>query len=164
MFSQVVAAQKGGPPPLSVGGYFSTFAPDYGPNRLYGLGVYADLDVFHHLGAEGEVRFLRFHQSSNIHEDHYLVGPRYSFQHGRFSPYVKFLIGAGELNYQDHVGHSGFFAIAPGGGVDYRLSRHFNLRADYEYQYWPSAPALPGFHSSGMTPQGWSFGGAYRLF
>jgi opacity protein-like surface antigen len=163
-FSQVAPAAKGGTPPLTVGGYYSNFAPDYGPNRLGGLGVYVDWDLFGRLGAEGETRFLRFHQSAEIHEDNYLVGPRYTFRYGPIRPYVKFLMGAGELNFYNSVAHGGYFAMAPGAGVDYRLDRKWSVRGDYEFQIWPGAPGLPGLPSHGLTPQGFSVGVGYRIF
>ncbi len=164
MHSQVGPAARGGTPPLIVGGYYSNFSPDYGGKRLGGAGVFVDWELFRRLGAEGEVRFLRFGQTQNVHEDNYLVGPRYTFNYGRLHPYGKFLLGAGELNFPNDIAHGGYFAMAPGGGVDYRLNWHWSARADYEYQLWPSAPGLPGVPSHGITPQGFSFGVGYRIF
>ena len=132
--------------------------------RLSGAGVYVDWNLFGRLGAEGEARFLRFNQSKDFHSDHYLVGPRYSMHYRKFRPYVKFLMGAGEINYPYDLAHGGYFSMAPGAGVDYRINRHFTARADYEYQFWPTAPGLPGAPSSGLTPNGFSVGIGYRIF
>jgi hypothetical protein len=51
--------------------------------------------------------------------------------------------------------------------VEYRLARRWTVRADYEYQIWPSAPGAEITYpnpSHGMTPNGFSGGIAYRLF
>jgi opacity protein-like surface antigen len=154
------------PPSLTAGGFYSNFTPDYTPNRLGGLGVYVDMNLFlhNHLGVEGEARWLRFNQQFGSHEDNYLVGPRYSRRYGKFVPYVKFLMGAGELEFPSNQGHGGYFAYAPGGGLDYRLTRHFTIRAiDYEYHRWPSALG-GGLPSNGLTPNGFSAGVGYRIF
>jgi len=175
LFGQAAPAVRGGVPPLWAGGYYSNFnadlnrdfysdfGADRSPSRLSGLGVYVDWNLFGKLGAEGEARWLRFDQHLGTHEDNYLVGPRYSFRHGKYVPYVKFLLGAGELNFPSGAGHGGYLAMVPGGGLDYRLSRRFVVRGDYEYQFWPKAPGgdLP---THGLTPNGFSVGLGYRVF
>lgn len=151
-------------PNFTAGAYYSTFTPDYIPARLQGVGVYVDWDLFGHLGAEGEARWLRFNQPFGMYEDNYLGGPRYSRHYGKFVPYVKFLVGAGELEFPSGQGHGGYFALVPGGGLDYRLTHHLTIRAiDYEYQFWPSAPG-GGLPTNGLSPHGFSFGLGYRLF
>jgi opacity protein-like surface antigen len=154
------------PPALTAGGYYSNFSPDYTPNRLGGMGIYVDLNLFLHgkLGVEGEARWLRFNQQQGSYQDNYLVGPRYSRRYGKFVPYVKFMMGAGEFEFPSNQGHGGYFAYAPGGGLDYRLTRHFTIRAiDYEYQIWPSAPG-GGLPTNGMSPNGFSAGLGYKIF
>jgi opacity protein-like surface antigen len=154
------------PPSLTAGGYYSNFTPDYTPNRLGGMGIFVDLNLFLHgkLGAEGEARWLRFNQLQGSYQDNYLAGPRYSRRYGKFVPYVKFMMGAGEFEFPNNQGHGGYFAYAPGGGLDYRLTRHLTIRAiDYEYQRWPSAPG-GGLPTNGMTPNGFSFGLGYKIF
>ena len=48
-------------------------------------------------------------------------------------------------------------AVAYGGGVDYRLTRRFTLRAfDFEYQQWRVTPTL--------YPYGGSVGLSYKIF
>jgi opacity protein-like surface antigen len=163
LLGQATPAINSGVPPLYVGGYYSNFYTDYSQNRLSGLGVYLDWNLFGRLGAEGEARWLRFNQQYGIHEDNYLVGPRYSYRHGKFVPYVKFLMGAGELNFPNGQGHGGYFAMVPGGGLDYRLTHHFTIRGDYEYQFWPSAPG-GGLPTNGLTPNGFTVGVGYRIF
>lgn len=155
---QVGPAGRGGSQ-LVAGGFFSAFSPDYGPNELYGVGLYADLNVGAHLSAEAEGRFLRFNQDLDVHEDNYLIGPRYRFHWHRMQPYVKFLLGNGQFNFPFSYAHGGYFMYAPGGGLDIPLRHHFIWRAvDYEYQHWSS------FQGSSLSPNGFSTGIAYRIF
>jgi opacity protein-like surface antigen len=166
---QVAAASIGGRPSLYVGGYYSNFNSDFNgagksAMRLSGAGVYVDWDLFGRLGAEGEARFLRFNQVNNFHSDHYLAGPRYSMRFGKYRPYAKLLLGAGEVNYPFNLAYGGYFSLVPGGGLDYQLTRRFSARADYEYQFWPTAPGLPGAPSNGLNPNGFSAGIGYRIF
>jgi opacity protein-like surface antigen len=164
LLGQAAPAVRGGIPPLTAGGYYSNFTSDFTPNRLGGAGIYIDWNLLGRLGVEGEARWLRFNQEEGSYEDNYLIGPRYSRRYGKFVPYVKFLMGAGELEFNLNQGHGGYFAMAPGGGLDYRLTSHLTIRLiDYEYQIWPSAPG-GGFPSNGLTPNGFSFGAGYRIF
>jgi hypothetical protein len=154
------------PSALTAGGFYSNFTPDYTPNRLGGMGVWVDWDLFGkwRLGAEGEARWLRFNQNYGSYEDNYFGGPRYYRRYGKFVPYVKFMMGAGELEFPGNEGHGGYFAYAPGGGVDYRLSRRITIRLiDYEYQFWPSAPG-GGLPTNGMNPNGFTAGVGYKIF
>jgi len=162
--AQVVAAGVGGNQSLFVGGFGSYYAPDYGYYKLYGVGGFADYNLTPKLGAEAEVRFLRFHQLSDIHEDTYLVGPRYSFyHHHKITAYGKGLIGIGEFNFPENAAHGGYLAYGLGGGVDYRLQHKWTVRGDYEYQIWPSFVG-EGPRANGLTPTGLSVGITYRLF
>ncbi len=155
---QVEAAGRGGSH-LNAGGFFSAFRPDYGSNELLGIGFYADFNVASHLSAEAEGRFLRFNQSVDVHEDTYLIGPRYRFHWHHTQPYVKFLLGNGQFNFPDNFAHGGYLVLAPGGGVDINLGHHWVWRPiDYEYQHWS------GFQSSSLSPNGFSTGIAYRIF
>lgn len=167
--AQVVAAGRGGNQQLFAGGYFSDFSPDYGFQRLYGIGGFVDYNLTPRLGAEAEARFLRFHQLSNIHEDNYLIGPKINFGRRKFIFYGKGLLGIGEFNFPQNVAHGGYFAVALGGGVDYRLSHRFYVRGDYEYQIWPGFVGPPDPPSTanrpnGLSPNGFSAGISYRIF
>ena len=169
--AQVVAAGKGGNQQLYVGANFSDFDPDYGWQRLYGVGAYADYNLTPRLGAEAEVRFHRFHQLNSIHEDNYLVGPRYSFHKKRYTFFAKALFGVGYFNFPANTAHGTYFDIALGGGLDYRVTRRIYLRGEYEYQIWPGFvgppdPPNPPYinRPHGLTPNGFSVGAAYRIF
>jgi Outer membrane protein beta-barrel domain len=140
------------------GGFLSSFSPDYGPGPLIGLGGFADFNLQGHLGAEAEVRFLRFNQTYDVHEDNYSLGPTYRWRFHRWQPYAKFLVGNGEFNFPFSFGHGGYLLIAPGGGLDIPYHR-FTIRAvDYEYQHWFK------FQNGSLGPNGFSSGIAYRIF
>jgi len=167
--AQVAPAGRGGNEQLFVGGTFSDFSPDYGWQRLYGIGAFVDYNLSPRFGAEAEVRFHRFHQLSSTHEDNYLVGPRYIYHHGRFNVYGKVLFGVGSINFPFNAAHGSYFALDFGGGLDYRLTRRVAVRGEYEYQKWPGfvgPPDPPSLQDRpyGLTPNGFAVGVAYRIF
>ena len=154
---------------INAGGFASGFNPNnnshpiYGPgtNHLAGLGTYVDVHFTHWIQLKGEARWLRFLEYSGEHQDNYLIGPRVPiYRFGRASTYGKAMIGIGKMTFPHNYGYGTFTALAFGGGIDYRLSRKFTLRAvDFEYQYWPKF--LP---TTSVHPYGVSVGMAYRVF
>lgn len=120
-----------------VGGGVSGYYLQYGGVKNLGLTGYVDADSIRRFGIETEGRWLEFHQTSNIHAETYLAGPRYHFDMGRFQPYAKGLVGLGEFNFTYNYAHGSYFVIAPGAGLDYRLNHRLSVRVDGEYQYWP---------------------------
>lgn len=147
---------------VTAGGMASLFQPDYGPNRLEGIGAYVDVRLTRWIQPEFEGRWLRFNQFENIYEDNYLVGPRVPIHRfWRATPYGKVLIGVGKMNFQDNFAHGTFTDIAYGGGVDLELSHRWTVRAfDFEYQQWPKW--LEG--QGALYPYGGSVGISYRVF
>ncbi|HVJ08098.1 MAG TPA: outer membrane beta-barrel protein [Acidisarcina sp.] len=157
--AQAVPAARGGTGSIFAGGTYSAFKPDFGSNWLMGIGGFFDVNLTDRYGAEGEARLLRFNQRQDVHEDTYMIGPKINFRHNRFDPYGKVLFGVGEINLTNSYAHGGFFAMAFGGGLDYRLTPRLKVRVvDYEYQMWP------GFLNKGLSPSGFSFGASYRVF
>jgi len=82
-----------------------------------------------------------------------LAGVRWDFLlNHRIHPYGDFLFGRGQMNY----GSSGYpfggavylltttNVYSPGAGFDFRLSDHFWLKADGQYQRWGYAPTPTG--------------------
>jgi hypothetical protein len=167
---QVVPAATSGTFHLSAGGLGSLQQPDYAdqggafisPNRLYGPGAFVDVKFSRWLQFEAEGRWLRFNQyylgglPPGNGESTYLIGPRIPIgTFHRITPYGKFLVGLGGGSFL--AGHA--FVLAYGGGVDYRLSRRFTLRAvDFEYQDWRINS------STTLYPYGGSVGISYRIF
>ena len=143
----------------------SNFTPDFAPNRMTGIGGYADIDWRKGLGVEAEARFLEWNSFYGETQRTYLIGPRaFLFPSSRWRPYGKLLVGGGKMTFPFSIGQGSYFVLAPGVGVDYLLSHHWRLRADYEFQVWPSAPGVKGEpNPSPLHPNGVSVGVAYRI-
>ena len=138
---------------VTVGGTVSGFQSDYGNWMLGGGAVYIDVNPTWRYGLEGEARVLRIHQEASVHESTYLAGPRVSFGTHRLNPYVKVLVGGGEFNFPYNYAYGNYFVVAPGAGLDYRVSPRVKVRVvDFEYQDWP------GFTFGAIRPYGVSMG------
>jgi len=110
----------------------------YGERKMLGFSGFLDVDTRRRYGLEAETSWAVFHQRANVHTSDYMIGPRYRLPLGRIQPYAKALVGIGEFNFPYNYAHGSYLVVAPGAGVDYRLSRRFRWRvADVEYQYWP---------------------------
>jgi hypothetical protein len=176
--AQVVPSATSGQISLTAGALASAFQPDYeccgvastAPNRLYGVGAFVDVRFTRWFQVEGEGRWLRFNQLEGIDEDNYLIGPRLPIHHFRLlkaTPYAKVLAGLGRMNFEDGDGSGRYFALAYGGGVDFRLTKRFSARGDFEYQQWLGWPNLPPaslIPNSPFFPYGASVGVGYRVF
>ncbi|HEY0162286.1 MAG TPA: outer membrane beta-barrel protein [Edaphobacter sp.] len=173
LFAQA-AATATRPLSLQVGAGFSNADSGYRyiPGRVNGTTIYADLDLARHLGVEGEFRYLKDGRTG-AYEKTYEIGPRYSLHYNRFSPYAKGLYGRGVFNFTPDSVPSEFVVqanlaynlLAVGGGVDYRLLSHVNLRGEYEYQHWFGFPNFPDFIDvpKGLHPSIITVGGAYHF-
>jgi opacity protein-like surface antigen len=170
---------------LWIGGEYSSFNPDYGCSNnspfgcsdglLQGAGVFGDLNLRPTWGAEAEARWLKWNTVGGEKQSSYVIGPRYEFlRYSRLSIWAKILLGGGWITtpYYPHSGLKGsYFMYTPGATVSYSLDSHFDLRADYEYQFWPSFVGPPTqnpdggvtLHNHGLTPDGFSIGLAYRI-
>lgn len=167
VYAQVAQSASGGESRLWAGGEFSNFSPDYGASRLDGIGAIIDFNVTPKIGAVGEMRWLRWDNSGDGGETQsdYLLGGKYRvYKHGHFSLDAKVVAGGVWIRFPNDIGSGSYFAYAPGVSADYRLSRRFLLRGDYEYQILPSAPNIPGQPNNGLTPNGFNIGVEYRVF
>ena len=154
---------------VRAGAFASVFQPDYyapwgvegtSPNRIYGPGAYVDIHVSRWIQPEVEMRWLRFNAQYGVDQDTYSIGERLPIVNfHKFTPYGKFLVGLGHGSWL--TGNA--LVLSYGGGVDYRLSRRFTLRAaDLEYQRWfVSSPLIGDF---AVKPYGVSAGMSYRVF
>jgi hypothetical protein len=129
------------------------------PNRVYGVGTYVDVRLSRWFQPEAEARWSEFNtQGEGNREDTYLFGPRvpiYTFHWMHATPYGKFLIGWGRNS--TFLLPPSTLAIAYGGGLDMRLTKHITLRAiDFEFQQWRVMPTL--------YPYEGSVGLSYRIF
>lgn len=161
---------------IFVGGEFSTFNPDWGclnasafscwDSHLLGLSAVLNANhVAWRLGVEAEGRWLHWAgPGQGQMQSSYLIGPRYplyKMQNATF--YAKGLVGEGRITRPSNLGTGSYFALAPGGTVEYSIKWRVVVRADYEYQFWPDFQGLPGQAQHGLTPNGFSFGVSYRL-
>lgn len=166
--AQVVPSAVRGPDTLWVGAEYSNYTasfPYQSGQRLQGVGAFVDFNFNEHLGIEANARFLPFGGLQGTTENSYLIGPRYRLRYlGRFQPYAQCLLGVGVIHYPFIIGNANYFDIAPGGGVNYRLSRHWLLRAEYEYQLWINSPGYSNQPDHLLRPNGMNAGVAYRLF
>jgi hypothetical protein len=112
-----------------------------------------------------------------------LAGPKVEIPFGRFHPYVDFLIGRGEIDYQ-----KGLFlrvdlncpgspncpiteflsttstVYSLGGGLDYTLGRRIDVKADIQYQHWDVPLWNIPYPSPGVVyPVALTFGGVYHF-
>ena len=175
--AQSIQSAEGRGISVLVGASFSTFNPDYGcrhnspfacwDGQLMGISPYVSTNafLFQRIGAEAQARFLQWHGPGNLTEDTYMAGPRVKiFRHQRVAFSGKFLIGVGRLNVTNGFGTGTYLAFAPGGLVDYAVSRRLFARFDYEYQFWPTFEgSATGSGHGGLTPNGLSFGISYVL-
>lgn len=156
--AQAAESANAGRAMISVGVAASGFTLQYGDRKILGLTAWVDADTIRRLGIEGELRRLEYHEKANVHAETYLAGVRYHFNYNRMQPYVKVLGGVGHFNFPYNFATGNYFVIAGGGGLDYRLSRRWTARADFEYQEWPQ------FTFGAMNSVGGSLGIRYRVF
>jgi len=165
--AQVIPSAQDGRHALWAGGeYSNTHAgfPYQSSQRLWGIGGFADYHLTTHIDAEAEARFQRFNSFYGETEDNYLAGPRYLVGTlGKFQPFAQFLVGLGKMQYPFNIGSGQYLALAPGGGVNYRISRKWSLRGEYEYQFWPGSPNFINEPAHQITPNGFHAGLSYRL-
>jgi hypothetical protein len=144
---------------FSIGGTASAYQADYGKRVLGGVAAFGDLHFRSRYSIEGEARFLRFNTNENVREQTYLVGPRVDvLHHDGLRPYVKFLVGAGRIDFPFNYATGGYFVMAPGAGLNYRVNSFLTLRViDAEYQVWPQ------FTFGALHPYGISAGVSVRI-
>lgn len=158
--AEAQAAESGdvGAARLAVGGGGSGFTLGYGNRKMLGVTAWVNGDTIRHFGGEGEVRWLDFRQTANVHAETYLGGVRYHLNYGRIQPYVKALSGLGNFNFSYNYATGRYFVVSGGGGLDYKLNRRWIVRADVEYQDWPQ------FTFGAMNSVGVNVGLRFRIF
>ncbi len=150
-----------------VGGECSIYSASFpykSGQSIDGCGAFANLRWAPHFDVEGDARWLAFGGFAGSTESSYLAGPRYIFgRFGKFQPYAKFLLGEGAIHYPYQIGNRTYFALAPGGGLNYRIASRLTLRAEYEYQIWPNSPGFANEPDHPLKPNGFNFGVAYEI-
>jgi opacity protein-like surface antigen len=140
-----------------LGGGVSGFHDDFfGSGDLYGPTLWIDLypnrgpHFLHGLGVEAEGRSVIFGGpqpnppgptlNTTTGEITYGGGAIYEWRHFKnFTPYGKLLWEQGIADFNvgvPHYSRDNRSVLAPGAGVEYRITRHIVIRADYEKQWW----------------------------
>jgi len=183
LWAQSPRSAVGGEAGLWGGGEMSSFNPDFSCSKtvpfackqLIGPTAFFDLNYMSHWGAEGEARWLHWHGYGGQKEADYLIGPRYRvYRTGKLNAWLKVVVGGGWIttpNFPQAGSLKGsYFVYAPGGTLSYDITPRIAIRADYEYQFWPGFAGPPTYngntlvtHSSGLNPNGFSIGVAYRI-
>jgi opacity protein-like surface antigen len=170
LFAQVVPSATDRHLQLKIGAGFSDYDGDLGNGTLIGGVLWIDAVPPHlprtldGLGIEIEARGVQTAQNSpteiGVFREATLGGGAiYTWNHYRnFRPYAKFIADLAGQNF--NIGdkayhHESQSAFAPGGGVDYAITRNLWVRGDYEYQIWPRPAPTPIWD---IDPQGFSVG------
>lgn len=165
---------------LQAGVEFSVFNPDWscsssgpftcgnGNPLIKGIGAFGNYDLHGKYGAEAEARWLHWDGVAGEVESTYLIGPRYRlYRWENMELWAKFLLGVGSVTTAGFPApdtlKGTMFAYAPGATIEYPLGPRLSVRADYEFQKWPSFAVAPP-HNHGLTPNGFSLGVAYNVF
>jgi hypothetical protein len=120
--------------------------------------VFLSLHGFH---PAAEVRGIYPVDTGTISSQKSLLGGiRVDRQYGFVRPYVDFLAGRGEIDYQNGgftIGNLTYLSTSspvysPGAGVDLDLTHHWSFKGDYQFQTW-STPVVPSgtIHPSVVT-------------
>ena len=142
---------------LQLGGGVSYAASsDYGP-PITGFKLYGTYDFKTHFGIEANFNQISSHDGSSLYERTYELGGRYVLHYGRINPYARVMYGRGVFNFPANIANLAFNMGVAGGGADFNLRPHINIRGDYEYQNWS------GFPPHGLTPHVVSVGVAYHF-
>jgi hypothetical protein len=165
---QAAPSAKGGAQSLWVGAEYANLQAGF-PNgsnaRLFGVGAFGIFNWNHHYGVEGHARFLNFNSWNGETEQDYLAGPRYTFLHSnKWRPFASFQVGLVKIQCPFSMGNGTSFAMAPGGGLEYRVSHKWSVRAAYEYQFLPNSPNFTDEPQFGIKPNGPLVGTSYRIF
>jgi hypothetical protein len=156
--AQALTTSSGGGSYIRMGGGAAAMQADYGHRLLTGGLAFADSNITPRVGLEYEARFMRWHKSEQVTETSYLAGLRIAASDRHWRPYGKALIGLGHIQYPFRYATGSYFAIAPGGGLDWEPGGRWAVRVlDVEYQQWTH------FTYGSMHPYGISSGVSFRI-
>lgn len=157
--AQVVPASRQAPD-ISIFATYTEAKPNFRylwDFAVYGFSAGGFLQTRHIAGLEVRGSILRW--GSDSHEESALAGPRAAMHFGRISPYVSFLVGAGNA-WSRTLGHPPLNIEAVGlqwslvGGVDLRLAHHLRLRVgelSYSKIYLTDKTLTPLSASAGLV-------------
>lgn len=147
------------------GGYSAT-RPDYGPQVDNGVTVGANVTRYYRYRVKPslETRF-GFANGPTVNEQTYLFGFRGQMDYGRVHPYADVLFGLGNIHYNFIVDprnpKSGLnddsVVESPGVGLDIDVYRQWQVKADYQYQFWNLGT------NDSLSPSVFTVGVTYRI-
>ena len=154
--------------PLKLGVGYSNFDSDWN-GRVAGPSLWLDWNLsqapglLNKISLEAEGRHLgENNKGFQLRYNTFAGGPVYNFsvRHDRWlRPYAGFLLGYGAFSFSPSVSgysHDSRTIYTPMGGAEFPLAARLKLRANYEYQYWPSL-----FHGHALNPNGLTIGTSY---
>jgi opacity protein-like surface antigen len=166
--TQTVPDGRGGAASLWAGAEYANYQAGFPKDstvRLAGIGAFATYNLNRHYAVEMHARFLNLNSWNGETEQDYLIGPRYSFLRGeKLRPFALFQVGMVKMQYPFQMGSGTSFAMAPAGGVEYRLNRKWSVRGAYEFQMLANSPNFTNEPQFGIHPVGATVGIAYRIF
>ena len=150
--SQAVKAQEQASKLEAYGGYYyvrfnvNASAAGGGPAETFngnGGGGQLEYNANNWLGIDGNLDgyYVSKNSTALAGAFSYLSGPRFNWRRGRIAPYAQLLLGG--LAATSGIGHSGTtnaFAMAAGGGMDFKLSKLISIRpiqAEYYLTKFP---------------------------
>jgi len=142
---------------IQVGAGYVRAHPDYSPSTFNGITIFADADFARYLGVEADFHRISGLSPTTLSETSYEAGGRLRYPIGPFSPYAKFLVGAGTFSFGSSYQNGTYLTYSGGIGLDYLVTRRIVARADFEYQRWG------GFPPRGLQPNLFTIGAAYRF-
>ena len=164
--AQVAPSARVGGIPITFGVGMADYNLDYGPGRrMQGPVVWAAVDIFHGLGIDASARTIFMNTPldlTRMQQSTFLGGVYYERPHiWIIRPFVRAAGGLGVIEFPSHnpaYTRDSYTVWAPSGGLDFQVSQHVAIRAQYEYQFWES---FQGRHW--LTPQGATLGVSYSL-
>jgi hypothetical protein len=135
---------------ISAFGGYENISPAYGPSRNngegFGLNYTRYLPIHFQPSIEARVNLTN---GTYVKERSYLIGfqgKKTFFTH--YHPYADFLVGTGTIHFNTKAtGYTSDNSIVYnyGLGVDIDLTHHFELRADYQRQFWSIGQEVNSF-------------------
>jgi hypothetical protein len=150
---------------ISAFGGYERVAPDF-QSSPSGNGFVAGADITRYfrfpIAPSLEAR-ANLTSGPSVNERSYLVGIRAQSQFGRrFHPYADFLIGLGVIHFNQIfiAGYTSDKSLVKniGGGLDMDVVRNFQIKFDFQQQYWKL-----GTESAGFSPTLATIGITYRI-
>jgi hypothetical protein len=163
------------PSSVYLGAEPSTVNPDWGCGnnspfkcwfrQLAGVEAYAGVNqVWRQFGVEGDIRWFGLRGiGGGMKESNYVAGPTYRFIGRRkFVASGNVLFGRGSITLPKGYGpgQGSYWIVSPAARIEQRVSSHYSIRYEYEYQLWPGFTGVLGNH--GLTPNGFGVGVTYH--